>query len=110
MTIDSCGAMRSLQLTVAVVMTSAALAAQAPVVRNASAISMRVALRGGPGWLLMAAPAQLPAQAVTLLRPAFTPAMPAGEHAVQLQIEVMNLHPSPGRNLTVTVPLTVRND
>ena len=79
-------------------------------VRNASAISMRVALRGGPEWLLMAAPAQLPAQAVTLLRPAFTPAMPAGEHAVQLQIEVMNLHPSPGRNLTVTVPLSVRND
>ena len=29
---------------------------------------------------------------------------------IQLQLEVMNLHPSPGRNLTVTVPLTVRND
>jgi hypothetical protein len=106
--------MRSLQLIVAVVMTSAAPAAQAPVVRQALPVpnlpGLRVALRGGPEWLLMAAPAQLPAQAVTLLRPAFTPAMPGGEHAVQLQIEVMNLHPSPGRNLTVTVPLSVRND
>ena len=78
--------------------------------RNASAISMRVALGGGPEWLLLPAPADLPAQAVTLLRPAYMPGMPAGEHRIQLQLEVMNLHPSPGRNLTVTVPLTVRND
>ena len=60
--------------------------------------------------LLLAAPADIPAQTVALLRPAYTAALPAGEHRIQLQFEVMNLHPSPGRNLTVTVPLTVRND
>ena len=33
-----------------------------------------------------------------------------GESRIELRFEVMNLHTAPGRNLEITVPLTVRND
>ena len=79
-------------------------------VRNSSAIAMRVALRGGPDWLLLPAPADIAAETVTVLRPGFTAGFPAGEQKIEVQLEVMNLHPAPGRNLTITLPLTVRNN
>ena len=77
-------------------------------VRNTSAIAMRVVLRGGPDWLLLPAPIDIPAETVTVLRPGFTAAFPSSEQRIELQFEVLNLHPAPGRNLTVTMPLTVR--
>ena len=77
--------------------------------RNSSAIPMRIALRGGPEWLLLPAPAEIPAESVTVLRPLATPAAPQGESALELTFEVMNLHTAPGRNLRITMPLTWRN-
>jgi hypothetical protein len=77
-------------------------------VRNASAIAMRVAVRAAPEWLVLSSPIRLDPQSVTLVRPGVTAAAPAGEHRIELQLEVSNLHVGPGRNLIVTVPLTVQ--
>jgi 3',5'-nucleoside bisphosphate phosphatase len=80
----------------------------APVLRlrNTSAIPMRVAVRSAPSWFVLVPPVEFDAESLTVLRPGFT-APPAGEHRIELQFEVLNLHVAPGRNLTVTVPLTV---
>lgn len=77
-------------------------------VRNASAIPMRIVVREAPAWLLLSGPVQLDAQSVTLLRPAVTAAAPTGEHRIELQAEVLNLHIGPGHNLSVAVPLTIQ--
>ena len=77
-------------------------------VRNTSAIPMRLAVRRAPEWLAFAGPLTLDAERVTVLRPSFDAAAPAGEHRVEIELEVSNLHVGPGRNLTVTIPLTVR--
>ena len=77
-------------------------------VRNTSAIPMRLAVRRAPEWLAFAGPLTLEAERVTVLRPSFDAAAPAGEHRVEIELEVSNLHVGPGRNLTVTIPLTVR--
>ncbi len=77
--------------------------------RNSSAIPMRIALRGGPEWLLLPAPAEIPAESVTVLRPLATGAAPQGELAIELKLEILNLHSAPGRNLEITLPLIWRN-
>lgn len=77
-------------------------------VRNTSAISMSLAVRRAPEWLAFAGPLTLDAERVTVLRPSFDAAAPAGEHRIEIELEVSNLHVGPGRNLTVTMPLTVR--
>ena len=69
---------------------------------------MRVAVRRAPEWLSLAGTITLDAESVTVLRPSFDAATPAGEHKIDLEMEVTNLHVGPGRNLTVTMPLTVR--
>ena len=65
-------------------------------------------LRQAPDWLVLIPPITLEADSVTVLRPSFDAATPAGEHKIDLEMEVTNLHVGPGRNLTVTMPLTVR--
>ena len=75
--------------------------------RNTSAIPMRVVARGGPEWLALAGPFQLDAQAVTALRPSVASGAPAGEHTIELQLEILNLHTGPDRRLVVSLPLTV---
>jgi hypothetical protein len=77
-------------------------------VRNTSSIPMRLVVRRAPEWLAFAGPLRLDAERATVLRPSLDAAAPAGEHRVELELEVSNLHIGPGRNLTVTVPLTVR--
>jgi hypothetical protein len=77
-------------------------------VRNTSAIPMRLTVRRAPAWLAFAGPLTLGAGSVTVLRPSFDAAAPAGEHRVEIEMEVTNLHIGPGRNLTVTMPITVR--
>ena len=79
-------------------------------VRNSSAISMRIALRAGPDWLILPAPAELPAGSVTVLRPSIMASAPRGDSPMDLMFEVMNLHTAPGRNLEIAMPLTLRND
>jgi len=89
--------------------TPAIAARPAPTVRvrNTSAIPMRIVVRRAPDWLTFA-PAQLASQAEIVLRPALAATAPPGEHHVELELEVLNLHVGPGRNLAVTVPLTIR--
>jgi len=76
-------------------------------VRNTSAIPMTIALRRAPEWLLLPGPVRLDAARVTFLRPTVTPAAPPGEHRIQIEVEVLNLHTGPDRNLVVPLPLTV---
>jgi len=78
--------------------------------RNSSAIAMTIAVRSAPDWLILSAPIRLPAESVTVLRPAVTAAAPRGDSPMPLTVEVVNLHVAPGRNLQVTVPLTLRNE
>ena len=82
----------------------------APVVRlrNTSAIAMRITKRGGPDWLGLPDAYELPAQSVTVLRPSISSSAPAGDHKIELHLEVMNLHVAPDRNLIVALPLTLR--
>ena len=75
--------------------------------RNSSAIPMHIVVRGAPEWLAVASPLKLEAESVTVVRPAFG-AAPAGEHQMELTLEVTNLHTAPGANLTVRLPLTVK--
>jgi hypothetical protein len=77
-------------------------------IRNTSSISMKVAVRGAPEWFVLESASPLVAESVALLRPAVTADAPAGEHRIELRLEVLNLHTGPGRNLSVVVPLTVR--
>jgi histidinol phosphatase-like PHP family hydrolase len=77
--------------------------------RNTSAIPMRIAVRGAPAWFVLGNPATLDAQAVTVLRPGVTADAPRGETRIELQLEILNFHVAPGRNLVVTVPLTLQN-
>ena len=78
--------------------------------RNSSAIAMTIAVRSAPDWLILSAPIRLPAESVTVLRPAVTAAAPRGDSPMPLTVEIVNLHVAPGRNLQVTVPLTLRNE
>ena len=75
-------------------------------VRNTSAIPMKIAVRSAPPWLVLIPPLQFDAGSLTVIRPGFN-APPAGEHRIELELEVQNMHVAPGRNLTVKVPLTV---
>jgi 3',5'-nucleoside bisphosphate phosphatase len=77
-------------------------------VRNTSSILMRIAVRRAPDWLSLPGTMRLDAGGETVLRPGLDAATPAGEHKIELELEVSNLHVGPGRNLTVTMPLTVR--
>ena len=76
--------------------------------RNVSAIPMHVVVRGAPEWMILSGPLTLDAESVTFVRPPLTAGAPAGEHHVELTLEVSNLHTAPGQNLTVKLPLTVR--
>jgi 3',5'-nucleoside bisphosphate phosphatase len=74
--------------------------------RNTSAIPMDVRVRRAPDWFLLPGPVRIAAGATTLLRPAVRTA-PPGNHSIDLELEVTNLHVGPGRELVVTLPLTV---
>ena len=77
-------------------------------VRNDSAIPMHVVVRGAPERMIFSGPLTLDAESVSFVRPPLTAAAPAGEHQVELTLEVSKLHTAPGQNLTVNWPLTVR--
>jgi 3',5'-nucleoside bisphosphate phosphatase len=77
-------------------------------IRNTSSISMKVAVRGAPGWFILESASPLVAESVALLRPAVTADAPIGEHRIELRLDVLNLHTGPDKHLSVVVPLTVR--
>jgi hypothetical protein len=76
--------------------------------RNASAIPFRLAVRGAPEWLVFPETVQLDAERSIIVRPSVAAGAPEGDHRVNLQVEVLNLHTAPGRNLTAAIPLTVQ--
>jgi len=76
--------------------------------RNVSAIPMHVVVRGAPEWMIFSGPLTLDAESVSFVRPPLTTEAPAGEHHVELTLEVSNLHTAPGHSLVVKLPLTVR--
>ena len=67
-------------------------------VRNTSSMPMRIAVRRAPEWVSFPGMMRIEAGGETVLRPGFSSATPAGEHVVQLELEVSNLHVGPGRN------------
>lgn len=75
-------------------------------VRNASAIPFRVRAREAPGWFRLE-PATIEAEKTSLLRAQIAAAAPGGVTSFDLSLELTNVHPGPGRNLVVRVPLTV---
>jgi hypothetical protein len=92
----------------AIVFETTALSRRAPAirVRNTSAIPMHITVAKAPDWFVLIPPIRFDAESTTVLRPGFN-SPPPGEHRIELQLEVKNLHAGPGRNLIVTVPLTV---
>jgi hypothetical protein len=96
--------------TGAVVLETPALVRGSPALRfrNSSAMPMHLAVRSAPEWLIVPTPLRLDAESVTIVRPSFGSAPPAGEHRVELTFEVTNLHTAPGANLIVRLPLTVK--
>ena len=63
---------------------------------------------GAPEWMIFSGPLTLDAESVSFVRPPLTTEAPAGEHHVELTLEVSNLHTAPGHSLVVKLPLTVR--
>jgi hypothetical protein len=74
-------------------------------IRNSSAIGMTISARRAPAWLVLPQKIELAPEAVTLVRPALTGTAPTGPQRLDLELEVLNMHTGPGRNLSVTVPL-----
>ncbi len=76
--------------------------------RNASALPVRMVVRRAPEWLVFTGAVVLEPERSIIVRPAVTAEAPAGEHRVEVQLEVVNFHVAPGRNLTISLPLTVQ--
>lgn len=74
--------------------------------RNRSALRFVLASPKTPAWL-RAAGAELRPEGAVGISLSITEEAPPGDHSVQVQFEVTNLHVSPGRNLYVTVPLKI---
>ena len=72
--------------------------------RNHSAIPFRVRVQKAPDWLLMGG-AELAAESIVPLGISVAKTAPAGSHHVEVELEITNLHPGPGRTLTVRMPL-----
>lgn len=75
--------------------------------QNRSAIPYRIVLRRPPSWLRIAS-AELSPQKVTAVSLSITEKAPLGEHALEAELEITNLHVEPGRNLFVRIPLRPR--
>src|SRR6266516_169117 len=61
------------------------------------------------GRLITQEPSSPPSSALDHIPTArVTAAAPSVEHRLELQLEVLNVHFGPARNLTITMPLTVR--
>jgi hypothetical protein len=74
-------------------------------VENTSAIPFQVKAKNAPAWLGFDA-AILPGQRVVFVPISAAKDAPAGEHRLELAIEITNLHIAPGKTLNVTLPLT----
>lgn len=75
-------------------------------VQNRSAIPFRLRIVKTPAWLLAGAH-DVPPERTGEIGMAVGKDAPAGTHRIEIQLEVVNLHAAPDRNLVVTLPLTV---
>lgn len=75
--------------------------------QNRSAIPYRIVLRRPPSWLRISS-AELRPERITAVQLSITEKAPVGEHKLEAELEVTNLHVAPGRNLLVRIPLRIR--
>lgn len=75
-------------------------------VENTSAIPFRVKVKNTPAWLTVSA-GEIPGQRTVFAPMSAGKDAPAGEHRLELTLEVTSLHIAPGKGLTVTLPITV---
>jgi 3',5'-nucleoside bisphosphate phosphatase len=73
---------------------------------NTSAIPFRVKVKSAPAWLNFSA-GEVPGQRVVFAGVSAGKDAPAGEHRVEVVLEVTSLHIAPAKNLTVSLPLVV---
>ena len=80
-----------------------------PILRftNSSAIAMTLRVRETPPWMVPPESIELAAQTETLVSVPLERSAPVGRHEVALVVDVTNLHPAPGRPLTVRVPISL---
>jgi 3',5'-nucleoside bisphosphate phosphatase len=75
-------------------------------IRNASAIDFDMRALNTPSWLQLS-DATLAAESTTVVRGRVSADAPAGTHAVDMGLQVLNLHAVADRALAVTLPLSV---
>jgi len=75
-------------------------------IANTSAIPFQVKVTSAPAWVSFGA-GRLPGERVVSVPVSAAKDAPAGEHRVEIVLEVTNLHTAPGKSLTATLPLIV---
>ncbi len=73
---------------------------------NRSAVPYRIVLRRQPSWLRISS-AELRPERITAVQLSITDKAPVGEHAIEAELEITNLHVAPDRNLFVKIPLRI---
>jgi hypothetical protein len=64
-------------------------------------------VKSAPAWLTFSA-GEVPAQRIVFTGVSAAKDAPAGEHQVEVMLEIANLHVAPGKALTVSLPLHVQ--
>lgn len=72
--------------------------------RNASALPFQFVVRRAPAWI-RPEPAAIAVEGDSMLRVRILPDAPPGRASIEIEIELTNVHPGPGRNLIVRMPL-----
>lgn len=75
-------------------------------IQNTSAIPFRVKVKSAPAWLSLSV-GEVPAQRIVIAGVSAAKDAPAGEHQVEVMLEITNLHVAPGKSLTVSLPLAI---
>ncbi len=73
--------------------------------RNGSSIPFEAQLVGKPTWLTGKGTIHPQSESVLALRAG--PVPPGGEEAATVELEITNLHPAPGENLRLTLPVRI---
>ena len=74
--------------------------------QNPSALSFRYVVRKAPAWFLLE-PATIQPRGESLLRARIARDAPAGRAAVEIVVELINVHAAPGRNVVARVPIDI---
>jgi hypothetical protein len=74
--------------------------------RNPTALPFRYVVRQSPAWFRLE-PGAVEPEAESLLRARILRDAPIGTHAIDLDLELTNLHAPPGRNVVARTPLSI---